>query len=429
MSSGIRIVKLSSLPLALLLVWASAAYAMSGPFSLADCIRIALARNPAYQGSRLAAEAATKEIGSARAAFLPQIGFDGSFLETSPTSLVPTWAAISVGKEYEPLILDQPLYDRGIAGKFEAAKANGEVARADAQVAGGNLVDLVMTDYFQVLQASDSVAIARLNRAGMQSQLAAAIERNRTGDTPRIDVSRAELALDNASAELEGAEGALASARIALGSLLGMGPEFEIQPMGRRSLAPLAASLPSLLLEAESHRPELVAAKARLKRAHADLAVAESARYPKVHLEGAYGWYANNPDLSYLGWEAEINVKVPLIDWDHSRDQIDAARLQYAQVRKDFDGQKLAIDQEVREAAAQLQTAAAQVKYASRSVDEAQQTVRMAEKGFLAGNVSNLDLLLSDRQWMQARLQESSVYYQSLVAQAKLRWAIGELTP
>ncbi len=424
-----RIVQLVLLPVALLLGCAGAALAISAPLSLDECIRMALAHNPGYQGSRLAAEAATKEIGSARAGFFPQIVFDGSFLETSPTSLVPTWAAVSVGKEYEPLTLDQALYDRGIAGQFEVAQADARAARADVRVAGGDLVQRVMAAYFQVLQASDSVGIARLNQSGMQRQLAATIAQNRSGDSPRIDVSRAELALDNASADLEAAKGALDSARIALGSLLGVGPDLEIQPVASRSLSPLAASSPSLLTEAESHRPEILAAKARLQGARAELAVAESTRYPKVHLEGAYGWYANNPDLSYLGWEAEINVKVPLIDWDRSRSQIDAAKLRCAQARQDFDRQKLAVDRDVREAATQLQTAEAQVELASRSVDQARETVRMAEAGYRAGNISNLDLLISDRQLMQARLRASSSYYQSLMAQAGLRWALGELTP
>ena len=203
----------------------------------------ALANNPQPQIAAANYEAARARAQSARASLGPTL------------QIVPGVFGNANSRD-EEIILSQPL---DLFGQRRAGRAvfDAQVRRAEAErdLATRSLVVSVKNaaaDLFAA-QEAESLGQFQLDIAGQFREAAA--RRAQLGDVPPVQVQRAQLELDRAAIELDGARAARLSRRALLNQLIGQAPEtplrvalpdLEAQPFGGLPNAAFGASAAGL---------------------------------------------------------------------------------------------------------------------------------------------------------------------------------------
>jgi len=86
----------------------------------------------------------------------------------------------------------------------------------------------------------------------------------------------------------------------------------------------------------------------------------------------------------------------------------------------------MSIDQEVRNAHSNWQVSAEILRTSDDVIRQAQEALRLAQARFEAGAGTQIDVLSSQLELIQARLEKDSAAHNLLVAVAQLRKAVGD---
>jgi outer membrane protein TolC len=144
------------------------------------------------------------------------------------------------------------------------------------------------------------------------------------GVRPDIDVTRAEVAVARARAELVDAVNGVEIAHRTLETALG-GEPVEGEPALPAEPDLARADRTRLVALARRVHPTLVAAAASLRGVQASLAGAERLAWPDVSASGLYGLRAQDTSVG-PGWQAGVNVSVPIFTGFAITRQQEAAR-------------------------------------------------------------------------------------------------------
>ena len=278
-------------------------------------IGIALTRVEEARASRLAA----------RAAFWPSVNASGSYtaFEQSIESPGAGGTLIDAGL----IERDVDFFNTGLDVSWEldlfgGVRRRNEAASARrdgvvAEQAGVVLSVLAETAsaYFELRGAEERRDIAARNIASLERTHELTRRKVEAGLARRVDELRARAQLDAARARVPGLRATEVASRYRLAVLTGRPPEaIRIEPV-----VDFAVSVPARLpvgLRAEilRRRPDVVAAERGLAAATADLGVARADFFPRLVLNGNYGFEAEEADQIGSG-RARTTALVPFVSW------------------------------------------------------------------------------------------------------------------
>jgi NodT family efflux transporter outer membrane factor (OMF) lipoprotein len=229
------------------------------------------------------------------------------------------------------------------------------------------------------------------------------------GSVSRLDVLTAQSQLASDQALLPPLNQQLAMARHALAVLLGRSPadwsqpDFELADI--RLPRQIPVSVPSRLVR---HRPDILAAEARLHAATAAVGIATANLYPQIALTATLGQQALRPaklfDASSTAWSLIASLTQPLFDGGTLRaerraslDALHASAARYQQVVLDSFGQVAdlldALDHDAQLVAAQ-----------AKARDTSQASLELARQSYQAGNSGILQVVDAQRERQRAEL-------------------------
>ncbi len=244
--------------------------------------------------------AATARIREARAAAgiadagrLPQLDGTAGYTRQRTTEATPSPVR---GREFDTWTLgfdaswEIDLFGR-IAREREAAGADVDAARADADVVRVTLVAEVVAAYAELDGATRRRAVAAASVAAAADLVALTRARTESGVGNDLDTARAERLLAAAQARLPAQDRDRTRAAHRLAVLVGRAPGELVASLDDATpLAPVpdvvAIGLPAELVR---HRPDVVAAERDLHAATARLGVALAERFPRITLGGFFG--------------------------------------------------------------------------------------------------------------------------------------------
>ncbi len=226
----------------------------------------------------------------AHAGILPSLGAKAAanryYAHSSQGSLQETdWSAL-LSASYE---LDFWGKNRATA---DSAQFQAVASRADRDTVALTLLAGIADGYFQVLSLRERIALAKDNVKSARDLLSVTSSRFDAGMANPVELAtqRSTLAaVESTVPELQQTE---SEAEAALAVLLGRQPEgFDVAGIALDAIEEpkVTAGLPTQLL---TRRPDLFAAEANLKAAHADVVVARAALLPSITLT-ADGGIAN----------------------------------------------------------------------------------------------------------------------------------------
>ncbi|MFO0584560.1 MAG: TolC family protein [Anaeromyxobacter sp.] len=370
---------------------------------LADALAELERANPSLAQARARADEADAAVRQAWSPLLPNLSAQGTWLKNSDDAALklPALIAPPSGREVvlQPdhsltvqgqarlaLLAPSAWFDVAAAGgAARASGASAEAARRNARAAFTQAAHAARAAE-ELVAASEAAVKNAADLEGIASRKVAA------GTAAPLDRLRAETERVKRESDLAQARANLGRARLALGVLLGRRtPVRVVVPEPAAAAGPGAGDLAAAALAA---RPELQASRAQVEAAENQVRSAWARVAPTVSASGAL--FASDtayPTGEKNGWRATVDLTWALYDGGFRYGKRDEARARLASARAGEEAQRLAVVQEVEDAARDVDVAVERLRLAEAQRRLTGDAAGTAKRGFEAGVASSLDVI------------------------------------
>lgn len=396
--------------------------------TLPDLVDIALCRNPQTSISWAGVRAAAANVGVARSAELPSVN-----LTVSPAfSRFDTQSGIGASSEVTSsaaLAVNYLLFDGGgRAARIDAAGARQQSALASYADAAQGVVLNTVTAYYALLanRAVETANLANITFARQSRDLAAA--RKNAGVATSADRLQAETALSQAELTLIQTRGNIETAAAQLAVSIGLPPQVKLALASQAPLATgalLGAGADALIADAERLRPDLVAARANVANADANVRAQLSAGRPSVSATASNNLSAVNTGFSSNNGAIGLSLSVPIFSGFSQRYSIASARAEAERQAGLFEQTRQQAGLTVYTNYVGLQTALASLGTARALIASATESANLAQGRYKAGVGTFADLLNAQSALASARQQLVQSEFNVRSANAQLARAVG----
>jgi cobalt-zinc-cadmium efflux system outer membrane protein len=382
--------------------------------ALAEAVRLAQQHSPLAQGAEARARGAEARLRGAGALPNPSLSLAQPFGKNT-------------GGTDEDILLTQTveLGDKQ-RQRRRAARAEREAALAERAATTFDLVLTAQTAYYEALRADAERRLAADALATAQTFAQAAATQFQAGDAARSHVLRSRIELARAQQALDAAETERANRYAALRSLTGLPEDTALVLTDSLAYTPVSYRLPDLQTLALRSRPDLLAAQ-RLREARAAaLHGARAQSQPDLFLEARH----STLDPTVGGNSLRVGLLFPLFDLGRNRADIRAAQSALQE-------QEALVQEAARTARLEVETAFRNLEQARRTVEsfqtgrlqQAKELQEMAQIGYDKGATTYLELLDA----LQVYRNEQTDYARALadynIAKATLQRAVGGTLP
>lgn len=400
------------------------------PLTLVELTDLALKRNPKTRQSWAAIRASEAGVELAKAGYWPTIDATLSAQRSRPLNFSgePADTQTRYGANVN---LSYLLWDFGArSGTLGQAKYELAAARLSQDQALQDVILEVEQSYYQVLGFDALVEANRQSLKDAETNLAAAQDRRAAGLATVGDVYKAEAALAGARLALQQAEGQLAAARGTLAAAVGEAPDaaLAVAPLEKEIAVVLPEqSVTSLIDDARGARPELLAAKAQEQVAAAKVKSTRGSGLPSLSLDASAGrTQVRNVGISSQ-FSGMVSLKIPLFAGFGDRAAVHQAEAQLESARADTDALRSQVELEVWQAYQNLRTAAATLDSSAAQLKSAQLAADVAGERYKGGLDTILDVLSAQTTLANARVQQIQARLDWAAARAALGHAVGGL--
>lgn len=257
-------------------------------------VSVAVDANPSLAAARARLAGANAAVAGARAVRLPQLnaGYQLTRERFSENYIYPPPYGGSMQTDNSlrlDLGMDLDLWGRHRA-QHEAALSRQLASAADLQVSKNALIDAVVQSYFNLQNALAQQSVIADIVAQLDNVLNITRQRVAAGLDTNVEVNQAASALSSARVELGQAANNAELLRNQLSALLGEGPRrgHDIGPVKLdHGPSDIPDHLPMNLL---GRRPDVVAARQRVRAASSEISAAKAEFYPNVNLSAFAGF-------------------------------------------------------------------------------------------------------------------------------------------
>lgn len=403
-----------------------------GKVSLAECIALALERNPRTRSTWQAARAASARVGEEKAAYLPRAelgagvgrgesaGIDAGAGRTKDAGPTTVYRA-AFGLRYL-------LYDGGRrAAGVNAAEAALYATSFRHNTALQEVAFRVEEAYYRLLAAGWSVKVAEetVRRTGHHVELARA--RKDAGVVSRSDVLKAETEHANARLLLVRAE---SEAKVACGELasamnLNVSTQLEVKDIPEDARPREMAAVEKLLQQAAKGRPKLQAALAEVQQNQAGVKAARAGYRPEVTANADYGWRDEHFAPNEEEWSIGVGLSFPLFTGFERSYRLQRAESELRRAISDYEDTLRSVALEVWTAYAHTQEADQAIEAAEALVASARESRDVAQAEYKTGTGSITELIDAQTAHTEARDQLVQARLDWYVALARLARAVG----
>jgi outer membrane protein len=403
--------------------------------TLQEAIRTGLEKHPALQSAEFAFQSAEARVKQAQTSYYPQVNGSGiqtngslrsnAFLRPSGSLIQPNQSDVTVG-----VVGSQLIYDFGQTKyKVESQRADRARFEKEALVRRADIVLGVERSYLSVLKRKRLVQIAEqtVRERDAIKQQVDTLYRNQIKS--KLDLGLVQVQLSDAEFAVIQARNDLSSAFAELNNAMGTerAPLYELEDVPVEVIPP--DLLDSLLVEAKSRRPELLALKERVRTAESRIKAATSQNYPVFQAVGSAGdteHISDRPNLQEGGWwGAGAIVSVPLFTGFLIQNQVAEARLQKQEAESIYFALWNDVQLQVKENFLSVVTLIQQVKVAQEQVAIGRESLGLARQRYKLGLSSIVEVTQSEVAVTAAETRLAETQYNAKIAEAQLRYAVG----
>jgi len=418
----------SMMTAAFLLFGTATAAAESGqsvPYTLEQCIAVALEKNPGIRASAAGMKASESRIGQTKAQYYPQINLSTGYQRVGPYAPAGT-SSDSYDQYSASISLGATLFDFGKTAKqVEIQDLNARSSRADYEDTRAQVVLNVKKAYYNRLLAERNKEVAADTMKQFQQHLQQANAFFQIGTKPKFDVTKAEVDYGNARLSLLKAENAVRLAQITLKDAMGIpdSEDFSITDTfgPQKDLPPLS----DLVGRAFARRADLQSILAQKDAAKSSLELTQKGYFPT--LTGSAGYAFSGAEFP-LGnsWNAGAALNFPIFTGQSTKYQIEEARanLELLEAREDALRQEIRLN--VEQAYLNVRDAREQTAMAELTVLQAKENYDIAAGRYKAGVGDPIEVADATITLNNARANLNQALYNFSVAWAELEKSIGD---
>lgn len=390
--------------------------------SLRYLIELGLDSNVDLKVARLRVEAAQATLKASRLAFAPSVGIDvqgGVSVNSSGSALT-----YSVGPSASWEI---DIFGRLLNAKRGAAAAL-EQSQAYRQAVQTQLISSIANSYYTLLMLDEQLEISRRTHKNWKENVRTLSAMKRAGKTNEASVLLAKSNELNVESSVLDLEKQIRIQENSLCALLGV-PPMEIRRgrlIDQEFTGYLSVGVPLQLL---SRRPDVRQAEMNLAQAFYATNAARSEFYPKVTLNGTFGW-TNGSGLNIINpstWllNAVGQLVAPLFNRGATKARVKIAQTQQQEALLMFRQSLLDAGTEVNNALIQWQTANKRIEVDKKQILNLQAAVWNTRLLMRNGLASYLEVLTSQQNLLQAELQAVTDKYEEIQGVISLYHALG----
>lgn len=403
------------------------------PLSLGQILDLALSNNPSTRIAWLRARADEAQLGSRRAAWLPEIDLNGSLVRSRTPA--QNGRAASTQTTFGPSIaLNQLLFDfGGRAAQVEQARATLISANLLHNQSIQDVILRAETAYYSVLDGKALLAAQTATIKERETFLDAAEARHRAGVATIADVLQARTALSQATLTRETIEGDLRIAEGQLSTTMGLSPtlRFDVGSLPMEIPAhTITAAVEELIRNAVADRPDLNAARADVLAADARVREVRSQGLPSINLSSSLGRTSSGLSANgSAGYSAGVFFRWPIFTGFRNRYDIRQAQFEAESERENARRIEQGVGLDVWSSYYGLQTASQRLTTVRDLLKSAQESADVASGRYRAGVGNVIDQLTAESALESARAEEVRARTDWFLSIARLAHDTGTLTP
>jgi NodT family efflux transporter outer membrane factor (OMF) lipoprotein len=309
-------------------------------------------------------------------------------------------AALSVGYELD--------YLGRVRRSIESARADSDAIAAAHDSVKITVAAETARAYAQICAFGEELEVARHSLNIVSREADITVHRNEAGANSEFDVVRAQGLVAQVKATIPPLEGQRRSALFQLAALLGRAPSMApndvtkcVTPPHLTDLIPVGDGATLL-----KRRPDVRQADRRMASATARIGVATADLYPKITLKGLYGSVTSEiselPSADAVTWGLGPSVSWTFPNMAGPRARVRAAKATAAAALASFDSVVLQALKETEQALSTYGSELDRRQALSDAQEKAHRAFDMAHDQFLAGSLSNLDLLTTEQSLVAA---------------------------
>lgn len=398
-------------------------------FDLQSLMNLALEKNVEVSVQSLSNLIAQKQQWQAITGWLPQISGEGGYIESSASNGIPDFVGANGLKErIAYLSASQTIFSADNWLNLKESKINSQQQNLFYSLTRQQVLFKVIKAYFSILKSQGEIKTYQQNLEAFkliyqQSQLL-----YKSGEVPEIDVKKSLVEFMLQKNSVIRANKTYQEDINSLKVIVNFPVEAQmiIRDFPYRKIN--LDSLDRYQQIATENNLELKMLKMDLARFRLQKTSALLQHLPAANVGFLYGWDTN--DLfrgNTRGWQAYINLSIPLWQWGGLAVNHQIAELQYRQTQLRIDRLQKQIYQRVQVAYNECIIQKQQMEAMEQSRDAAREAMKMAEVGYREGTLTNLDLINTQKLLTETQINYSNALYDFYIAKAQLFLTIGKL--
>lgn len=406
---------------------------------LVSIFKMALDRDPRFQGSEYRYQASREIMKQAYSELLFTLSADGEYIKTNQDIKSSDNAVFATGEtDYDTktytITLTQPVFRYASWVRLGQARAETKRSDLELEAARHDLLIRVAERYFGALAALDQLSFVQAEEAAVQRHFELAQARHSMGLAPITDRLDAKARLASVIARRIEAENSLDDALQALQEVVGervkeVVPLKEDLPLNHPNpddLAQWTGSAMKQNIALEIQRQTVEAAKKEISRQGAG-------HWPYLDLVARMNNRDTDGTLFGGGSEVEtqeylLRLTVPLVQGGYVYSKTKEARELFQASQKDLEREERAVERGTRAAFLGVKTAISKTDSLKQSVTAQELTLQAKQEGFKSGLYTSLDVLDAERDLHFAKQGYAQARYDYVVNSLRLKQAVGTLS-
>ena len=393
---------------------------INATLSLQDCIDLALVNSPTMIAANLAAQNARVNLNLAKSQFLPtaSAGFNSSYNMGTP---MHDYGAQNTSASANLTLSGITDMVRNVKMKQSAV----EQADLKVQSVQNDIIRNVRKGYYVLLAAQRAVNIRTQSKAVYQDQYERTSEYYRLGLRPKVDVTTAEVNLNNESLRLIRATNSVKNASAALANVLGVTTPNVLTVEMMEDFDSFDITLDDAIKAAYENRPDVASSRLDVRISQMQLSQAKAGLFPTMTLSAGY---TKSGESLYLDTEAAhvgVAIEIPLFNAFKTYNGIKQAKIALENTHNNTRSLLNNVFLEVQKAYIALNEAAESIPLAKLNVDKAKENMELARGRYNEGIGDMISLKDAEVAYTDAELSLLSARYDYASAVADLKQAMG----
>ena len=395
-----------------------------GKLTLEDCIRIALANSPQAVSAQLTLQNAYVNLNLAKAEFLPTASVGASQGYNNGKTAGSTRTDHGSSDVYAQAQLSlSGITD--IARNVKMQKLALEQAQLNLDSVKNDIIRTVKKNYYSLLSAVRAVAIRTQSRDLYQDQYERSSEYFRLGLRPKVDVTTAEVNLNNEELSLIRAKNLVKSASAQLANSLGVTTPQTLDVEDIVSFETFDMPFDKAVQTAYANRPEVLSSRTVVRIGQIKLNQAKAGFFPTFSFSA--GFSKNGDDFYLDNEETKLldSVELPIFNAFKTYNGVKQAKISLENTLNSNRSLLNDVFLEVQNAYIKMQEAAESIPIAELNVEKAKENLDLARGRYNEGIGDIIELKDAEVAYTDSELSLLTARYDYASAVADVKQAMG----